>query len=219
MTAICGILSRGDVAAPLAAMLEALDAYGTQSGAWTEEGIGLGVRHRPNPVGETAVRFDGEAGLALVADVRLDDRETLCAALGVPHPDRADIADGALLLRAYRRWGEECPHHLLGDYAFAVWNTRTRTLFCARDHIGARPFYYARTPEGFVCASAVEAVLAAPFVSDALDETTVATFLTRISLTTPTHTFFRAVRKLPPGHTRTRCPRACAERPTRWACI
>ena len=203
MTAICGILSRGDVAAPLAAMLEALDAYGTQGGAWTGEGVGLGVRHRPSAAGEQDVRFYGEAGLALVADVRLDDRETLCAALGVPYPDRADIADGALLLRAYRRWGEECPHHLLGDYAFAVWNTRTRTLFCARDHVGVRPFYYAATAQGFVCASAVEAVLAAPFVSDALDETTAATFLTRISLTTPTRTFFRAVRKLPPGHTLT----------------
>lgn len=200
MPAICGILSRGDLAVLLAAMLEALDAYGPQGEAWTGEGVGLGVRHRPSAAGAQAVRFDREAGLALVADVRLDDRETLCAALGIPHPDRADIADGVLLLRAYRRWGEECPSRLLGDYAFAAWNARTRTVFCARDHIGVRPFYYSQTPEGFGCASAVEAVLAAPFVSDALDETTAATFLTRTSPTTPTRMFFQAVRKLPPGH-------------------
>ena len=201
MKAICGILSRGDVDAPLAAVLVGLHDYGTEGGEWTGEGVGLGFRSRPGVADGQALRFDMEAGLACAADARLDDRETLCATLGVPPTERAGIADGDLILRAYLRWGAECPNHLLGDYAFAVWNSRTRTLFCARDHIGARPFYYATTPQGSVFASAVEAVLAAPFVSDALDEATVAASLTRIALTTPTRTFFQAVRKLPPGHT------------------
>ena len=203
MNAICGILSRNDVDAPLAAASAGLHDYGTEGGEWTGKGVGLGFRSRPGATGGQALRFDMEAGLACVADVRLDDRETLCATLGVPQPDRAALADGDLILRAYLRWGAECPTHLLGDYAFAVWNARTRTLFCARDHVGARPFYYATLAEGFVFASAVEAVLAAPGVSDALDEATVAASLTRIGLTTPTRTFFQAVRKLPPGHTLT----------------
>ena len=203
MNAICGILSRNDVEAPLAAVSAGLHDYGTEGGEWTGEGVGLGFRSRPDAAGGQALRFDPEAGLVCAADARLDDRETLCATLGVPPTERAALADGDLILRAYLRWGTECPTHLLGDYAFVVWNARTRTLFCARDHIGARPFYYNGNRAGFVFASAVEAVLAAPGVSDALDEATVAASLTRIGLTTPTRTFFQAVRKLPPGHTLT----------------
>ena len=79
---------------------------------------------------------------------------------------------------------------------------RKRVLFCARDHIGARPLYYAHENGQFAFASAVEAVLANAAMPDALDETMVATHLgsTRCS---DTRTFFRAVRKLPPGHTLT----------------
>ena len=196
MNTICGVLSRNDVEAPLAAVSAGLHDYGTEGGEWAEEGVGLGFRSRPDAAGGQALRLDMQAGVTCVADVRLDDRETFCATLGVPPTERAALADGDLILRAYLRWGAECPTHLLSDYAFAVWNARTRTLFCARDHIGARPFYYATLAEGFVFASAVEAVLAAPGVSDALDEATVAASLTRIGLTTPVHTFFQAVRKL-----------------------
>ena len=77
--------------------------------------------------------------------------------------------------------------------------TRAAARCCARDHIGARPFYYALAGEGIVFASTVEAVLAAPGVSRALDEAVVASYLTR-GPTDDARTFFAAVRKLPPGH-------------------
>ena len=99
MNAICGILSRGDVDAPLAAASAGLHNYGTEGGEWTGKGVGLGFRSRPGATGRQALRFDMEAGLVCVADVRLDDRETLCAALGVPQPERAGLADGDLILR------------------------------------------------------------------------------------------------------------------------
>src|SRR5688572_29376421 len=41
-----------------------------------------------------------------------------------------------IVLRAYQIWGEDCVNHLLGDFAFAVWDKRSRRLFCARDHFG-----------------------------------------------------------------------------------
>ena len=204
MHTICGFLLREAIAAHgLHAMLAALAPYGTDAAEWTDDSIGLGVRFAKMEGDATglALRCDRDAGLTVAADARLDDRDALCAALDVPQPERAALADGDLILRAYLRWGAACPHHLLGDYAFAVWDARTRTLFCARDHIGARPLYYAETAQGFVFASAVEGVLAAPGVSDALDEATVATFLRSMFPFTTTHTFFLAVRKLPPGHT------------------
>ena len=207
MTAICGFQARdvGGGADGLDAMLAALVDYGADATTWTEDGVGFGVRTAATEETppEPRVWVARDAGLALAVDARFDDRDTLCDALGVPPPERAAARDGDLLLRAYARWGRDCPHHLLGDYAFAVWDARRRVLFCARDHIGVRPFYYAVTPGGFLFASAVEAVLAAPGVSDALDETVVATFLTDPHTFSRTRTFFEAVRKLPPGHTLT----------------
>ena len=138
----------------------------------------------------------------VVADARIDDREGLSAALDIRPAERAALSDAALILRAFARWGAECPRHLLGDYAFAVWDQRKHTLFCARDHIGARPFYYAHENGLFAFASAVEALLALPNVPDALDETMVATRLGTI-LCSDARTLFHAVRKLPPGHTLT----------------
>jgi len=59
-------------------------------------------------------------GIALVADLRLDNREELAAALGIVADELAALADSALLLRAYLRWGEACAEHLVGDFAFAT---------------------------------------------------------------------------------------------------
>ena len=202
MTAICGLL--GDGAEGIEAMLAALTDYGADAATWTEGAVSLAVRCAGT--GETraepGLRVADHAGLTLAADARLDDRATLCAALDVAPPERAAIGDDDLILRAWLRWGRNCPRRLLGDYAFAVWDARERTLFCARDHIGARPFYYALQGERFVLASAVEAVLAAPGVSSALDEVTMACRLAG-RLFGGTRTFFASVRKLPPGHTLT----------------
>ena len=213
MNGVCGLHGLAAGAAGLDAMLDALAEYGADAAAWTEpagEGeaaapaAALGGRWTPDPEERrrsgASLRIDRGAGVAVVADARLDDRGALCDALGVPRAERAGLDDRDLIARAWARWGRECPNHLLGDYAFAVWDRRARVLFCARDHIGARPFYYAWTAHGFAFASAVEAVLAAPGVDDRLDEGAVATWLVRRNLLTNTRTFFERVRKLPPGH-------------------
>ena len=198
MAAICGTLGGGAKALP--ALLVALADCGAEQCAWTDRQLGLGCRSaKTTQDAAAALCVDEAAGLALVVDARLDDRGGLCNALGVPAADRAAIADAKLIGLAWRRWGRDCPRHLLGDYAFALWDERRRVLFCARDHIGARPFYYAAPKHGFVFAGTVEAVLAAPGVPHALDEQAVAAHLGNRSCS-DAHTFFAAVRKLPPGH-------------------
>ena len=201
----CGVVMRANGAAPgLGGMLAALPRRRADAhSAWTDGAAALGWRGPAGPGGYAAPAMplvEPAAGLALTAGARLDDRDALCDRLDVPRPQRADLADAALVLRAWRRWGRECPHHLLGDYAFALWDQPGRALFCARDAAGAQPFYYSLTPRLLAFASTVDAVLAAPGVSDALDEAAVVTWLTRMEPLPPPHTFFRAVRRLPPGH-------------------
>ena len=212
MKAICGILCGGpDAGRALDALLDALADYGPERAARTEGAVRLGCRHAGSVdtgAGRPALAVDCGAGLVLAADARIDDRGALCDALGVPHPERAGLDDADLVLRAFARWGEASPAHLVGDYAFAVWDGRRGALFCARDHIGARPFYYALEDERFVFASAVEAVLTAPGVSGALDEAVVAARLSSIMADKTSRTFYRAVRKLPAGHALTVEPEA-----------
>ena len=164
MTAICGMVGCHEApAGRVDAMLAAMTHHGADVASWTDAGVGLGRRCA---AGDGAGARDAPApgpdvpGTVVVADARLDDRDTLCGALGLPPAARAAHDDRALIAKAYRRWGADCPRHLLGDYAFAVWDAAKRTLFCARDHAGVRPFYYAETRRGFVFASAIEAVLA-----------------------------------------------------------
>ena len=185
-------------------MLAALPGAGTAtSAAWTEGAAALGWCGDPDfrtDRPERMPRVETGSGLAVTASVRLDDRAGLCDALGIPGERRGDLPDSALLLRAYERWGRECPEHLLGDFAFAVWDARRRTLFLARDHIGTRPLLYSLSADRVVFGSDVGAVLAVPGVSDALDEAAVATVLANPERTLGGRTCYRAVRRLPPGH-------------------
>jgi asparagine synthase (glutamine-hydrolysing) len=61
--------------------------------------------------------------------------------------------DTEVLLQSYREWGEECLGRLEGMFAFAIWDSARRRLFCARDRLGIKPFYYSTPPGSFVFAS------------------------------------------------------------------
>ena len=202
LSAICGVLGGGQDDGPiLDPLLNAMADYGPQRRTRTSGRVRLGCRYADDANGRaSALAVDRSAGLVAVADARLDERDALCDALAIAHPSRAGLADAELLLRAFARWGEACPAHLFGDYAFAVWDARRVALFCACDHMGARPFYYALPDERFIFASNVQALLAAPGVSAALDEAVVAAKLSSMVPDTRARTAYRAVRKLPAGH-------------------
>ena len=212
MSLLCGIYERRAAAdapspaGPLDAMIGALPGRG-RAEVWSSGAVGMACRE----LSEAPPQGAGVAAMA--ADVRLDNRSDVSAALGLAGTAGAGIADCELVARAYGRWGRACPGRLVGDYAFAIWDAAARRLFCARDAAGARPFYYAALPEQFVFASDVAAVLAAPGVDDGLDEDYVAAYLSR-RMPGGAWTFFRAVRSLPPGHSLTVDARAV--RVERW---
>jgi len=142
------------------------------------------------------------SGSVIVSDSRLDNRQELAQALGLTTGSADAVGDGALLLAAYDQWGAACVEHLLGDFAFAIWNPRQTRLFVARDVMGVRPLYYHHV-EGrlFVFASEPEAILAVGGVPRDLDEGRLADALV-VSLEDldTTSTFYQATRRLPPAH-------------------
>src|SRR5687768_7065581 len=72
----------------------------------------------------------------------------------------AAARDAELVLAAYARWGPGCAERLVGDFAFAVWDARARTLFAARDPMGVRPLYYHCSARLVALASELKALLA-----------------------------------------------------------
>jgi asparagine synthase (glutamine-hydrolysing) len=111
-----------------------------------------------------------DGGLTLVADARLDNREALAEALAIAPAALADTPDSALLLAAYRRWGEATPEHLVGDFVFAVWDADTRTLTLARDHMGQRHVFYHQGDGFFAFATEIKGLWALPQIPRALVE-------------------------------------------------
>lgn len=143
---------------------------------------------------------DENSGMEIAADARIDDQETLLRLLDLP-PDQAyTMAAGDLILHAYRKWGDTCPEYLIGDYAFAIWDPGKRRLFCARDHIGARSFFYQNTPDDFTFASDIRGVLAASEKPCPLNEDYLAHSLLSGNFYAKQQTYYEGVKKLPAGH-------------------
>jgi asparagine synthase (glutamine-hydrolysing) len=140
--------------------------------------------------------LDPSGQVCAVLDGRLDNRPELIALLA---PDGgAAASDVRLLLGAYLRWGEACTDHLLGDFAFAVWDAGRRRLLCAVDPLGIKPLHFARVGALVCFASDAMQVLAHPAVPDGYDEGEIAAYLGS-RCEDPERSFFAAVRRLAPG--------------------
>ena len=108
--------------------------------------------------------------------------------------------DTEVLLQAYRQWGEDCLARLDGMFAFAIWDGLRGRLFCARDRLGIKPFYYGRPAGAFVFASEIKALLAFPGVDATPDDEAVVAFLAHANCDYGERTLLRAVKALPPAH-------------------
>jgi asparagine synthase (glutamine-hydrolysing) len=132
-----------------------------------------------------------------LADLRLDNRAELCHELDLSLPSSDDV----ILAHAWQRWRFDVVHHLLGGFAVACWDDRTRTLFLARDHSGERPLYIAgelSSATGFAFASMPLALCALPAIGHQLDVVRLAHY---VALVDPydSKTLFRGVERLLPG--------------------
>jgi asparagine synthase (glutamine-hydrolysing) len=137
----------------------------------------------------------------MVSDARVDGRSELIAALQSHGRQPLDEAsDAELILRAYKVWGEDCVEHLLGDFAFAIWDAQHRRLFCARDQMGVKPFFYARLGSLLVFGNTLDCLRQHPAVSDRLDDLSMADFLLFDLMQDPAATAFADIRRLPAAH-------------------
>jgi asparagine synthase (glutamine-hydrolysing) len=176
------------------------------SGVWHSGEIGLG-----HTLLQTTRESSGEQQPAilyerlwLTADARIDERAELAHQLSGSGGNVSECAtDSELILRSYAAWGANCVDHLRGDFAFAVWDARDKVLFCARDHFGIKPFYYAQLRNLFVFSNTLNCVRSHPDVSGELNDSAIADFLLFGLNFDEATTTFRDVQRLPPAYSMT----------------
>jgi asparagine synthase (glutamine-hydrolysing) len=207
MSGICGIVNVNGEPVDHA-LLQRLTAFVAFRGpdaqdTWIDEAVGFGhallrttfeaeLEHQP-------LSLDGTVWIT--ADARIDGQVELkkkLTALGRPNLDTAN--DPELILHAYHAWGEDCVSHLIGDFAFAIWDAPRKRLFCARDHFGVKPFFYANVGQTLIFSNTLNCLRQHPAISAELDDLWIADFLLFEMTLDPAATAFADIRRLPPAH-------------------
>lgn len=108
-------------------------------------------------------------------------------------------SDTEAIVHAYDQYGADCPKHLRGMFAFAIWDERTQELFLARDRVGKKPILYAQLNGQLVFGSEFSALLLHPDISRDIDTEAIHHYLSFMCVPAPM-TAYKAIRKLEPGH-------------------
>jgi asparagine synthase (glutamine-hydrolysing) len=155
---------------------------------------GLGLLHAPASWAPTLTEG---WGCRILFDGILDNRAELRGQLGDPLP--SELADGELVGRAYRAWGEDAVRRLKGAFALVIADADQDLLLCARDPTGIHPLFFAVVGPRILLSPSIETLLTSPDVSAELNRATFVARLTRRWLA-PEETYFTRIRRLLPGH-------------------
>ena len=108
--------------------------------------------------------------------------------------------DTEVILKGYIHFGKEIVHHLNGIFAFAIWNTKDKELFMARDHFGVKPLFYSVSHNTFVFGSEIKAIFQYPGIEKILDSQGISELLGIGPSHTPGTTIFKNIYELKPAH-------------------
>ena len=205
MCGIAGVVThdRQPLAGFVEPMIEAQRHRGPDgSGIWVDQNCALGHRRlaiidlsdagrQPlsNPDQTVWITYNGE-----VYNFESVRREL--EGLGYGFQSRTDTE---VVLRAYERWGVDCLKRLRGMFAFAIWDTRRKRLFAARDRVGKKPLFYTQVGGRFLFASELQGLLAGLDHTPEINESAIDAYLSLGYIPAPL-TAFKNVHKLPAAH-------------------
>lgn len=172
---------------------------------WSDGNAGLGhTLLRTTGEAETEqqpLSLDGKVWLT--ADARIDARNELIEKLKTKLTPKQSPNDAELILYAYEAWGKDCLKHLIGDFAFAIWDSRSQQLFCARDHLGVRRLYYSHNNTFFIVSNTLNCLRLHSSISNKLNETAIGDFLLFGLNQEANTTAFTDIQRLPQAHSLT----------------
>ena len=207
MSGICGIVTLDgspvdhDELLGMARLLEHRGPDGMTQ--WFGDGVALSnasLVTTPEAAAEAQPFRHRASGCVITADVRLDNRKDLFERLGLG-PSHRGMGDAELILLCYLKWGSDCARNLLGDFAFAIWDPRSRRLFAARDHMGVRQVsWWHQAGKALIFATEPQAILACQAVPVQVNQGAIADYLDNLSAPDFEATWFEGIYRLPPGH-------------------
>jgi asparagine synthase (glutamine-hydrolysing) len=152
--------------------------------------VDLALGHQPisNETGDVWIVYNGE--IFNHADLRPDLERA-----GHHYASRSDTET---IIHAYEEYGPDCVNRFRGMFSFAIWDEKKQTLFCARDRLGKKPFYYYWDGRLFAFASEIKALFEHPSISPAFDESLLPEYLA-FGYTSGVNTLFSGILKLMPG--------------------
>ena len=171
-------------------------------GEMVEGSAGLGhllLINTPESKNEKLPCRDQQTGLIITADARIDNRVELLDQLNLEQKKNDPVPDSQVILEAYKKYGTSCTDHLVGAFSFAVYEPTSRQLFCARDHMGFKPFYYLDHKKIFLFASEIKGIKAHPHAKLTANELFILDALSALR-SEKNQTFYNEVHRLPPAH-------------------
>lgn len=206
MCGICGIVygdrERAVDRATLEAMTRLMAHRGPDGEGLRIDGpVGLGHRRLSVIDIEAGVQpmSNEDGSLWLVYNGEIYNFQELAAGLAARGHRFRTRCDTEVIIHLYEELGVGCLDMLRGMFSFALWDGRKRRLFCARDRLGVKPFFYRHAKGDFIFASGPEAILRHPGVERVVDLEALDFYLTYQYVPAP-HSIFEGMRKLPPAH-------------------
>ena len=171
-------------------------------GHWFTTSVGMGhlmFCTTPEAEREKQPWTDESGRLCVTFDGRVDNREELIKSLKSHNIQLRNDTDVEIVLQSYVLWEEGCAQKIIGDFAFALWDTRKQRLYCARDILGIRPFFYYTDGTRFIWGSELHQFFVDPSISREPNEGRIGEFLGGYPKSTD-ETLFHGIYRLPIGH-------------------
>lgn len=191
-----------DHRAAIVAMADAIAHRGPDSEGYFEDGrTALGFRRLAiiDLAGANQPLYNENRSLVLVFNGEIYNYRELRRQLIAAGHAFSTQGDAEVVLHGFEQWGEAVLDRLRGMFAFALYDTATGELFCARDAFGIKPLYYAVEGDRILFGSEIKGLLAHPHARRSLNERRLAHWLCMEYLPDE-ETLFEGVRKLPAGH-------------------
>jgi asparagine synthase (glutamine-hydrolysing) len=173
-------------------------------GLWRDGQEGVGLAHRRLSIIDLSAAanqpMEGVGGrYVIVFNGEIYNFKELAADLLSRGYSFNQNSDTAVLAPLYDCYGTRMLEKLSGIFAFSLWDRTEKTLFCARDHLGIKPFYYAYSDRGLAFASEMKSLLHTPNIDRRIDEQALFSYISYL-WSPGENTLLKGVRKLLPGH-------------------
>lgn len=211
MCGIAGALSfnRAQFAVTESALIAMRDAMAHRgpdgAGVWLEGSGQVGLAHRRLSIIDLSSSADqpmstSDGALTIVFNGEIYNHADLrreLVALG-HRTWQTDHSDTEVILHAFRQWGIDCVHRFRGIFAFALWESQSRSLWLVRDRLGVKPLYYAYDENGITFASEIKALLTDRNRRRSVNEQALFHYLSFLTTPAP-QTLFAGICKLSAG--------------------